>query len=123
MQLTAVLTPAEEDGNVAFNPETGTTTQGESVAEAVENLSEATELFLEEFPRDETWCYWLRDSKSPGDQNRQACRSTSPGRNLRRRIHRRSLSRLKFIVYHEIYSRLPASPSHPHHRRLRLTAA
>jgi len=51
MQLTAVLTPAEEGGYVAFNPETGTTTQGESVAEAVENLREATELFLEEFPQ------------------------------------------------------------------------
>lgn len=37
-------------GYVAFNPETGTTTQGESVAEALENLREATELFLEEFP-------------------------------------------------------------------------
>ena len=51
MQLTDVLTPAEEGGYVAFNPETGTTTQGESVAEAVENLREATELFLEEFPQ------------------------------------------------------------------------
>ncbi len=28
MQLTAVLTPAEEGGFVALNPETGTTTQG-----------------------------------------------------------------------------------------------
>jgi predicted RNase H-like HicB family nuclease len=54
MQLTAVLTPAEEGGYVAFNPETGTTTQGESVAEAVENLREATELFLEEFPQRRT---------------------------------------------------------------------
>ncbi len=51
MQLTAVLTPAEEGGYVAFNPETGTTTQGESVDEAVQNLREATELFLEEFPQ------------------------------------------------------------------------
>jgi predicted RNase H-like HicB family nuclease len=51
MQLTAVLTPAEEGGYVAFNPETGTTTQGESVDEAVNNLREATELFLEEFPQ------------------------------------------------------------------------
>ncbi len=31
MRLTAVLIPAEEGGFVAFNPETGTTTQGESV--------------------------------------------------------------------------------------------
>jgi len=50
MTLTAVLTPAEEGGFVALNPETGTTTQGESIAEAVANLREATELYLEEFP-------------------------------------------------------------------------
>ena len=50
MTLTAVLTPAEEGGFVAFNPETGTTTQGESVTEAIDNLREATELYLEEFP-------------------------------------------------------------------------
>lgn len=50
MILTAVLIPAEEGGFVAFNPETGTTTQGESVPEAVSSLREATELYLEEFP-------------------------------------------------------------------------
>jgi predicted RNase H-like HicB family nuclease len=50
MTLTALLTPAPEGGYVAFNPETGTTTQGESITEALENLKEATELFLEEFP-------------------------------------------------------------------------
>ena len=50
MLLTAVLTPAEEGGFIAFNPETGTTTQGETVQEAVANLKEATELYLEEFP-------------------------------------------------------------------------
>ena len=50
MTLTAVLIPAEEGGFVAFNPETGTTTQGESVPEAISNLREATELYLEEFP-------------------------------------------------------------------------
>ncbi len=51
MQLTAVLTPDANGGFVAMNPETGTTTQGESVEEALENLREATELFLEEFPQ------------------------------------------------------------------------
>lgn len=51
MQLTAVLTPDANGGFVALNPETGTTTQGESVEEALENLREATELFLEEFPQ------------------------------------------------------------------------
>jgi predicted RNase H-like HicB family nuclease len=50
MTLTAVLIPAEEGGFTAFNPETGSTTQGESVTEAVSNLREATELYLEEFP-------------------------------------------------------------------------
>ena len=47
--LTAVLIPAEEGGFVALNPETGSTTQGESVPEAIANLREATELYLEEF--------------------------------------------------------------------------
>lgn len=50
MILTAVLMPASEGGFTALNPETGTTTQGESVEEALANLREATELFLEEFP-------------------------------------------------------------------------
>lgn len=50
MELTAVLTPAEEGGFVALNPETGTTTQGETVEEAVANLKEATALYLSEFP-------------------------------------------------------------------------
>jgi predicted RNase H-like HicB family nuclease len=50
MELTAVLIPAPEGGFVAINPETGTTTQGESVDEALKNLKEATELYLEEFP-------------------------------------------------------------------------
>lgn len=50
MQLTAVLIPAQEGGFVALNPETGTTTQGETIDEALENLREATELWLEEFP-------------------------------------------------------------------------
>jgi predicted RNase H-like HicB family nuclease len=51
MTFSAVLTPAEEGGFVALNPETGTTTQGESVEEALANLREATELFLEAFPK------------------------------------------------------------------------
>ncbi len=50
MELTAVLTHAEEGGYVALNPETGTTTQGETVEEAVANLKEATVLYLSEFP-------------------------------------------------------------------------
>lgn len=50
MLLTAVLMPASEGGFTAMNPETGTTTQGETLDEALANLREATELYLEEFP-------------------------------------------------------------------------
>jgi predicted RNase H-like HicB family nuclease len=50
MQFTAVLTEAEEGGFIALNPETGTTTQGETIDEALSNLQEATSLYLEEFP-------------------------------------------------------------------------
>jgi predicted RNase H-like HicB family nuclease len=50
MQVTAILTPAQEGGYVAFNPETGTTTQGETTDDAIANLREAVELYLEEFP-------------------------------------------------------------------------
>jgi predicted RNase H-like HicB family nuclease len=48
--LTAVILPAPEGGFTALNPETGTTTQGESIEDALANLREATELYLEEFP-------------------------------------------------------------------------
>ena len=52
MRLTAVLVPAPEGGFVATNPETGTTTQGETIEAALANLKEATELYLEESPLD-----------------------------------------------------------------------
>ena len=49
--LTAVIYPDDEgDWLVAQNPETGTTTQGKTVEEALANLKEATELYLSEFP-------------------------------------------------------------------------
>jgi predicted RNase H-like HicB family nuclease len=48
LDLTAVLAPAAKGGFVALNPETGTTTQGETVEEAVANLKEATALHLAE---------------------------------------------------------------------------
>jgi predicted RNase H-like HicB family nuclease len=54
MLLTAVLMPAPEGGFTALNPETGTTTQGETVEEALANLQEATELYLKEFPLEAT---------------------------------------------------------------------
>ncbi len=47
--LTAVL-HKEEDMYVAECPEVGTASQGKTVEEAVSNLREATELYLEEFP-------------------------------------------------------------------------
>lgn len=50
MYMTAVLTPADDGGYVAYNPETGTGSQGDTLAEAVANLREAVELYLEEFP-------------------------------------------------------------------------
>ena len=49
MELTAVLTPADEGGFVALNPETGTTTQGETIEEAVSNLRDATALYWRSF--------------------------------------------------------------------------
>ena len=54
LELTAVLSPAPEGGICAFNPETGTASQGETQAEALANLIEATELYLEEFPLHES---------------------------------------------------------------------
>lgn len=43
----------EDDFYVAECPEIGTVSQGHTVEEAVNNLKEATELYLEEFPMDE----------------------------------------------------------------------
>ena len=45
-----------KEGNlyVAECPEIGTASQGESIEEAVNNLKEATELYLEEFPQKES---------------------------------------------------------------------
>lgn len=47
--LTAVIYK-EEDMYVAECPQVGTVSQGETIEEAVANLKEATELYLEEFP-------------------------------------------------------------------------
>jgi predicted RNase H-like HicB family nuclease len=47
--FTAVL-HKERDLYVAECPEVGTVSQGKTVEEAIANLKEATELYLEEFP-------------------------------------------------------------------------
>jgi len=47
--FTAVL-HQEEDLYVAECPEVGTVSQGHTIEEAIANLKEATELYLEEFP-------------------------------------------------------------------------
>ena len=50
VELTAILWVAPEGGFTALNPETGTTSEGETQAEALSNLEEATALYLEELP-------------------------------------------------------------------------
>ncbi|MCX7015337.1 MAG: type II toxin-antitoxin system HicB family antitoxin [Candidatus Sumerlaeota bacterium] len=49
MLCTAVI-HREEEWYVAECPEIGTASQGETVEAAIENLREATELYLEDFP-------------------------------------------------------------------------
>ena len=54
IELVAIVSPAVEGGFTSWNPETGTASQGETQAEALANLIEATELYLEEFPLHES---------------------------------------------------------------------
>ena len=50
--LTAVIYPGETGRwLVAYNPETGTTTQGRIIQDALKNLKEATALYLEQCRR------------------------------------------------------------------------
>ncbi len=49
MDFTAII-EKDEDMYIARCSEVGTVSQGSTVEEAVENLKEATELYLEEFP-------------------------------------------------------------------------
>ena len=51
--FTAVI-QKEEDMYVAKCSESGTVSQGKTIEEALENLKEATELYLEEFPLQES---------------------------------------------------------------------
>jgi predicted RNase H-like HicB family nuclease len=49
MKFTAVI-QKDEKMYVAKCPEVGTVSQGKTIEEAIKNLKEATELYLEEFP-------------------------------------------------------------------------
>lgn len=50
MKTFTAIIQKDEDMYVAKCAEIGTTSQGYTVEEAIENLKEATELYLEEFP-------------------------------------------------------------------------
>lgn len=50
MKVFTAIIQKEEDMYVAKCPEVGTVSQGHTVEEALENLKEATQLYLEEFP-------------------------------------------------------------------------
>lgn len=49
VQLNAIITK-EDNTYIATCPEVGTISQGNTIEEVIENLKEATELYLEEFP-------------------------------------------------------------------------
>jgi len=53
LTFTAII-HKEEDLYVAECPEVGTASQGQTIEEAITNLKEATELYLEEFPLPKT---------------------------------------------------------------------
>lgn len=50
MNVFTAVVQKEDDLYVAHCPEVGTASQGETIEEAVKNLQEATEVYLEEFP-------------------------------------------------------------------------
>jgi predicted RNase H-like HicB family nuclease len=54
MKTFTAIIQKEDDMYVAKCPEIGTVSQGITIEEAVANLKEATELYLEEFPIKET---------------------------------------------------------------------
>jgi len=55
MNIFTAILHKEKDLYVALCPEVGTASQGETIEKAVENLQEATELYLEEFPMNQTY--------------------------------------------------------------------
>lgn len=54
MQTFTAVIHREDDLYVAQCPEVGTASQGPTVEDALANLKEATELYLEEFPMPQT---------------------------------------------------------------------
>lgn len=50
MESFTAIIKQEEDMYIAECPEVGTVSQGKNMDEAINNLKEATELYLEEFP-------------------------------------------------------------------------
>ena len=67
MQTFTAVIHREEDLFVAECPEVGTVSQGRTIEDALMNLKEATELYLEEFPLEgqarEVLCHHLRGSR------------------------------------------------------------
>ena len=59
MQSFTAVVHKEEEIYVAECPEIGTASQGKTIDEAVSNLKEATELYLEEFPIKEKRKTWM----------------------------------------------------------------
>ena len=53
-QTFSVVVHKEKKYYVAECPEVGTVSQGKTIEEAIKNLKEATELYLEEFPSKKT---------------------------------------------------------------------
>lgn len=54
MRTLSAVIQKEEEMYVAKCPEIGTVSQGKTIEEALANLKEATELYLEEFPQKNT---------------------------------------------------------------------
>ena len=59
MQTFTAVLHKEEEMYIAECPEVGTVSQGKNIDEALSNLKEATELYLEEFPIKEKRKTWL----------------------------------------------------------------
>ncbi|MCG8641097.1 MAG: type II toxin-antitoxin system HicB family antitoxin [Desulfobacterales bacterium] len=53
MSVFTAVVQKENTLYVAYCPEMGTASQGETIEEAIKNLQESTELYLEEFPMDQ----------------------------------------------------------------------